>query len=187
MNALKPRPPFQVLVMPEESRLEREQIDLLRAQADHGRRCARVLLFFYLEDRERTLDSAMDKIVLSLTGFAAEMEREKARQRTYDAMHRKAAARQVAGGVVYGPRQRRRAGRDPRPRWPGDAPARPPPDQRGGRRRSSAASSDSRPTTGASCGRRGSSTPSASPARDARGCPIQPDSGARRAHRRRSA
>jgi hypothetical protein len=28
----------------------------------------------------------MDKVMLSLTNFAAEMEREKARQRTYDAM-----------------------------------------------------------------------------------------------------
>jgi len=38
-----------------------------------------VRVFFYLEDRERTLDSAMDKVMLSLTSFAAEMEREKAR------------------------------------------------------------------------------------------------------------
>jgi site-specific DNA recombinase len=100
MNALKPRPPFQVLVMSEESRLGREQIKTayaLKQIMDAG-----VRVFFYLEDRERTLDSAMDKVMLSLTNFAAEMEREKARQRTYDAMQRKAAARQVAGGIVYG-------------------------------------------------------------------------------------
>ena len=47
-------------------------------------------VFFYLEDRERTLDSPTDKIMLSLTAFADELEREKARQRTYDAMLRKA-------------------------------------------------------------------------------------------------
>src|SRR5262249_51951182 len=63
---------------------------------------AGVRVFFYLEERERTLDSAMDKVMLSLTTFAAEMEREKARQRTHDAMLRKARARQVAGGIVYG-------------------------------------------------------------------------------------
>jgi hypothetical protein len=61
-----------------------------------------VRVFFYLEDRERTLDNAMDKVVLSLATFASEMEREKARQRTYDAMVRKAHAGHVAGGCVFG-------------------------------------------------------------------------------------
>jgi hypothetical protein len=37
-----------------------------------------VRVFFYLEDRERTLDSPTDKIMLSLTAFADELEREKA-------------------------------------------------------------------------------------------------------------
>ena len=40
--------------------------------------------------------------MLSLTAFADEMEREKARQRTYDAMRRKARAGHVTGGRVYG-------------------------------------------------------------------------------------
>ncbi|MBI5627529.1 MAG: recombinase family protein, partial [Candidatus Rokubacteria bacterium] len=77
MNALKPRPPFQVLIMSEESRLGREQIETawsLKQIIDAGCR-----VFFYLEDRERTLDNALDKVMLSLTSFAAEMEREKAR------------------------------------------------------------------------------------------------------------
>lgn len=100
MNALKPRPPFQVLIMSEESRLGREQIETayaLKQIMDAG-----VRVFFYLEDRERTLDNALDKVMLSLTNFAAEMEREKARQRTHDAMLRKAKAQHVAGGKVYG-------------------------------------------------------------------------------------
>jgi len=100
MNALSPRPPFQVLVMSEESRLGREQIETayaLKQITDAG-----VRVFFYLEDRERTLDNAMDKVMLSLTNFASEMEREKARQRTYDAMLRKAKALHVTGGKVYG-------------------------------------------------------------------------------------
>jgi hypothetical protein len=86
--------------MSEEARLGREQIETayaLKQIMDAGAR-----VFFYLEDRERTLDSAMDKVMLSLTNFAAEMEREKARQRTYDAIRRKAERRQVAGGLVYG-------------------------------------------------------------------------------------
>src|SRR2546426_9381942 len=100
MNALSPRPPFQVVVMSEESRLGREQIETayaLKKITDVG-----VRVFFYLEDRERTLDNAMDKVMLSLTNFASEMEREKARQRTYDAMLRKAKALHVTGGKVYG-------------------------------------------------------------------------------------
>jgi DNA invertase Pin-like site-specific DNA recombinase len=44
----------------------------------------------------------MDKVMLSLTNFAAEMERERARQRTHDALLRKAKALHVAGGSVYG-------------------------------------------------------------------------------------
>ncbi len=100
MNALKPRPAFQFLIMSEESRLGREQIETayaLKQIMDAG-----VQVFFYLEDRERTLDSALDKVMLSLTGFAAEMERERAKQRTYDAMLRKAKAGHVTGGKVFG-------------------------------------------------------------------------------------
>jgi DNA invertase Pin-like site-specific DNA recombinase len=49
-----------------------------------------------------TLDSPTDKIMLSLTAFADELEREKARQRTYDAMARKARAGHVTGGRTFG-------------------------------------------------------------------------------------
>jgi site-specific DNA recombinase len=100
MNAVKPRAPFQVLIMSEESRLGREAIET--AYALKQLVTAGVRVFFYLEDRERTLDSPMDKIMLSLTAFADELEREKARQRTYDAMLRKARAGHVTGGRVFG-------------------------------------------------------------------------------------
>jgi site-specific DNA recombinase len=100
MNALKPRPAFQVLIMSEESRLGREAIETAYALKQLVTGGVRV--FFYLEDRERTLDSPTDKIMLSLTAFADELEREKARQRTYDAMLRKARAGHVTGGRVFG-------------------------------------------------------------------------------------
>src|SRR5262245_46378620 len=100
MNALKPKPPFQFLIMSEESRLGREQIET--AYALKQIITAGVRVFYYLEDRERTLESPTDKVMLSLTNFASEMEREKARQRTYDAMLRKAKALHVTGGKVYG-------------------------------------------------------------------------------------
>ena len=52
--------------------------------------------------------------MLSLTAFADELEREKARQRTYDAMLRKARAGHVTGGRVFGYDNVELVGR----RWP---------------------------------------------------------------------
>ena len=92
--------PFQALIMSEESRLGREAIET--AYALKQLVTAGVRVFFYLEDRERTLDSPTDKIMLSLTAYADELEREKGRQRTYDAMVRKAKAGHVTGGRVFG-------------------------------------------------------------------------------------
>ena len=100
MNALKPRASFQVLIMSEESRLGREAIETAYALKQLVQ--AGVRVFFYLEDRERTLDSPTDKIMLSLTAYADELERERARQRTYDAMQRKARAGHVTGGRGFG-------------------------------------------------------------------------------------
>ncbi len=100
LNALRPRPPFQVLIMSEESRLGREQIEtayVIKQILDAG-----VRLFYYLDDRERTLDSATEKVLLSLAGFASEMERERAQQRTHDALLRLARGGFVTGGKVYG-------------------------------------------------------------------------------------
>jgi len=100
MNALKPAQPFQILIMSEESRLGREQIKTayaLQQLTDAG-----VQVWFYLSNQERKLDTAMDKIMGSLTGFASEIEREQAQQRTYDAMMRKAKAGHLTGGSVFG-------------------------------------------------------------------------------------
>lgn len=100
MNALKPLPRFQALIMSEESRLGREAIETAYALKQLIQ--AGVRVFFYLENRERTFESATDKLLLSVTAFADELEREKARQRTYDAMVRKAKAGHVTGGRVFG-------------------------------------------------------------------------------------
>ena len=86
--------------MMEESRLGREQIEtayVLKRITDAG-----VRVFFYANDQERRLNSALDKVMLSLANFAAEMEREKASQRTHEAMLRKAKAGHVLGGKVFG-------------------------------------------------------------------------------------
>jgi DNA invertase Pin-like site-specific DNA recombinase len=97
---LKPRPPFQVLIMSEESRLGREAIET--AYALKQLITAGVRVFFYLEDRERTFDSPTDKLLMSVTAFADELERQKAALRVYDAMQRKARAGHVCGGRVFG-------------------------------------------------------------------------------------
>jgi DNA invertase Pin-like site-specific DNA recombinase len=100
LAALTPRPPFQVLVMSEESRLGREQIEtayLLKQIITAG-----VRVFYYLEDKERTLDSPTDKILLAVSGFADEVERDRARQRTRDGMVKKAKAGHVTGGRKFG-------------------------------------------------------------------------------------
>ena len=100
LAALTPRPPFQVLVMSEESRLGPEAIEtawVMKRLTDAG-----VRVFFYLDDRERVLDSPTDKVMLSLSAFAAEMERDRARVRTHDALLRRGKSGHVAGGLVFG-------------------------------------------------------------------------------------
>jgi DNA invertase Pin-like site-specific DNA recombinase len=98
MTALKPRPPFQILTMSEESRLGREAIET--ADALKQLVTAGVRVFFYLEERERTLNSPIEKAMLSLQTMGDEMEREKARLRVTDAMLRKARAGHCCGGRV---------------------------------------------------------------------------------------
>ena len=100
MNALKPRPPFSVLIMRDEDRLGRELIETpwcLKQLITTG-----VRVFVYLEDRERTLNSPMEKLLCTLSAFGDEMEREKARTRTRDVMQSKARAGYVAAGRKFG-------------------------------------------------------------------------------------
>src|SRR5215472_14968145 len=57
LNMLRPSPPFQILIMSEESRIGREQIEtayIIKQILDAG-----VRLFYYLDDRERTHDALL--------------------------------------------------------------------------------------------------------------------------------
>ena len=63
MNALKPRPPFQVLVMSEESRLGREQLEVGYALKQIMQAGVRVFLSSW-KIGSCTLDSPTDKIML---------------------------------------------------------------------------------------------------------------------------
>ncbi|OFW04611.1 MAG: hypothetical protein A3H96_09485 [Acidobacteria bacterium RIFCSPLOWO2_02_FULL_67_36] len=100
MNALKPKPAFQVLVMSEESRLGREMVETMVALK--ALVVAGVRIFYYMTGKERTIDSPIEKAMMALETFGAEQEREKARQRTYDALLRKARAGHVTGGKTFG-------------------------------------------------------------------------------------
>ena len=75
LNALNPRPPFQVLVMAEQSRLGRAQIETaytIKRIIDAG-----VRVWYYLDDSEALLDSAPDKFMTALASFAGETHRER--------------------------------------------------------------------------------------------------------------
>jgi site-specific DNA recombinase len=98
--AAKPRPPFDVLVMSEESRLGRETIEVAYALKQIIQ--AGVAVWCYLDDRQRTLDGPMEKAMHALQTMADELERDKARQRVMDAMGRKARAGFVTGGDCFG-------------------------------------------------------------------------------------
>src|SRR3989442_11894645 len=89
MNAVAGKPrPFDVLVMSEESRLGREQFET--SAATWKIVTAGIRVFFYLTDAERKLENPTDKLLMSVTAFTDEMEREKIRLRVYDGMMRRA-------------------------------------------------------------------------------------------------
>ena len=100
MASLKPKPPFQVLVMSEESRLGREQTRTQYALLEITE--AGVRVFFYLEDQERKMDTATDKLMAMIKNFGGEFERERASQRTHDKLSQKARAGHVVGCKVFG-------------------------------------------------------------------------------------
>jgi site-specific DNA recombinase len=96
----KPRPPFQVLVMADDSRLGREQIEtayVLKQIIE-----ADVRVFHYLHDKERTLDGPMDKIMLSLVAFADELKRVTDGLAVYDKVAAKAKRGYVVGALTFG-------------------------------------------------------------------------------------
>jgi site-specific DNA recombinase len=100
MNALKPRPPFQVLVMMEQSRLGRSLDEVpyaIRQIAGAG-----VRIYCYLTDTEAKSETLVDRFQPSVMAFVDDMHREQSRQRTRDALRRHAERGYVAGGLVYG-------------------------------------------------------------------------------------
>jgi hypothetical protein len=91
---------FDVIVMSEFSRLGREMA--YTATVLGQIRAAGVRIWFYLTNEQLKFDSATDKFMVSAVAFAAELEREKASQRSRDARLRKAEHGFNTGGRVYG-------------------------------------------------------------------------------------
>jgi hypothetical protein len=63
---------------------------------------AGVRVFAYLTDAEIRLDSPIDALIVQVQAFGAAIERQKAGQRTYDALVRKAKSGHVTGGQCFG-------------------------------------------------------------------------------------
>ena len=100
MMAAAARREFDVLIISESSRLGREQIEtafVLKKLHMSG-----VKVVSYLDGRELLITTPMDKMLRSIKAFADEQEREGARERTHDAMVRKARLGHVTGGRVFG-------------------------------------------------------------------------------------
>lgn len=94
------RPAFQILIVSDLDRVGREQLEtgyVLKQLSIGG-----VRVFTYLDEREILLDSPTATFLMQAQSFGASLEREKARQRTHDAMIRKARAGHVTGGRVFG-------------------------------------------------------------------------------------
>lgn len=100
LESLKPKPKFQILVISEPSRLGREQIEtayVLKQIVDEG-----VRVFSYLDDKELTLDSALEKFMATVQHFASESEREQGSKRVRDKMKELAEQGRSTGGRLYG-------------------------------------------------------------------------------------
>ena len=100
IDTLTPSPPYQALVVSEVSRLGREILEtgfILKQLSVAG-----VKTFCYLRDEELRMDDPTQKILLSISNYASEIERVQARQRTHDAMTQIAKAGHVTGGRVFG-------------------------------------------------------------------------------------
>src|SRR5499425_3089118 len=105
LAALDPRPPFRVVIVSELSRIGR---DAIRTPAAVMRiEEAGVEIRSYLSDAPISLADETSEIHTIFNSLAASVERRRARQRTYDALRRRAEAGAVTGGRVFGYRNER--------------------------------------------------------------------------------
>src|SRR5215467_7220974 len=105
LAALEPRPPFGVVIVSELSRIGRDTVRtphaIMRIEE------AGVEIRSYLSDAPISLADETSEIHTIFNSLAASFERRRARQRTYDALRRRAEAGAVTGGRVFGYRNER--------------------------------------------------------------------------------
>ena len=100
LAALEPRPPFGVLIVSELSRIGRASARTLYAVTQIEE--AGVAIHGYLKGRVVTLEDEAGEVEAMVDSLVASLERRRARQRTYDALRRRAEAGAVTGGRVFG-------------------------------------------------------------------------------------
>jgi site-specific DNA recombinase len=105
LAALEPRPPFDVVIVSELSRIGRASARTLYAITQIEE--AGVDLHGYLKGRPVTLEDEAGEVETTVDTLVSSLERRRARQRTYDALRRRAEAGAVTGGRVYGYRNER--------------------------------------------------------------------------------
>src|SRR5262249_56291533 len=94
--ARDPRPPFGVLIVSELSRIGRDTVRTPAAVLQLEE--AGVEIRSYLSDTPISLADESGEISTIFNSLAASFERRRARQRTYDALKRRAEAGAVTGG-----------------------------------------------------------------------------------------
>jgi|SRR5215831_3487202 len=105
LAALEPRSPFGVVIVSELSRIGRHTVRTPAAVMRIEE--AGVEIRSYLSDAPISLADESSEIHTIFNSLAASFERRRARQRTYDALRRRAEAGAVTGGRVYGYRNER--------------------------------------------------------------------------------
>src|SRR5262245_16214168 len=101
LNELRPDAPFTGLFLADKDRLGREQFETNHILKQIS--LAGVRIFEYQNGgHEIRLDNPIDKLIMSVSNFAAELERAKASQRTRDALQLRAQRGYVVGGAVFG-------------------------------------------------------------------------------------
>jgi site-specific DNA recombinase len=106
MAALATSPaPFQVLIVNEQSRLGREQLDTMLAIRSIER--AGVAIWACNTGRPITLNDESSQLLAAVEAWKDESERKRTSKRVRDAAFRRHATGHVAGGTVYGYRNER--------------------------------------------------------------------------------
>jgi DNA invertase Pin-like site-specific DNA recombinase len=105
LAALEPRPPFDVVIVSELSRIGRASARTLYAITQIEE--AGVEIHGYLKGRPVTLEDEAGEVETTVDTLVSSLERRRARQRTSDALRRRAEAGAVTGGRVFGYRNER--------------------------------------------------------------------------------